>query len=106
MHNDTDTPSTSLELEKDDAYRYRFPSTRTWKGEKVPASGVREYRTVDDQDSITVEFVDTPEGAIMVIDGRPISLDDTHRLMTAVALYRHETDAVSAFISRREAKNR
>lgn len=92
---------------QENLHRYHFPRTRNWRGAKVPASNVHLYRTVDQRDVIEVEYVDTPEGPVMLIDGRrPISLDDTHRFMSDVALYRHRTDAVNAFIARREAGTR
>lgn len=71
---------------------YLFPRTRKWRGEQVPASGVHLYRTVDHRDVVEVEYVATPEGPVVLVDGRrPISLDDTHTLMQDMALYRRAT---------------
>lgn len=101
---ETADDSPAVETATPDLSSYLFSSTRTWRGEQVPASIPYSYPTVDQHNAVTLEYVTTPEGPVVLVDGsRPISLDATHTLMQDMALYRTATDSVGAFQRRRAA---
>lgn len=76
---------------------YTFPNTRKWHGEQVPASPTHHYPTVDQCDALNLQYVATPDGPLVLVDGnRPISLDATYTLMQDMALYRSATLADQA----------
>lgn len=102
-----DTPTAEATMPEQPRPGYMFPATRKWHGEQVPASHVHRYPTVDGRDAVNLEYVATPEGPVVLVDGsRPISLDATHTLMQDMALYRsatHSEDARQARAARATA---
>lgn len=79
-----------------------FPAALLIDGHRFPSSGPRHYWTISGRDAVELEYVRTPNGPVLVVDGRrAVSLDDTHTLMQDMALYRSATDSEGAFQRRR-----